>query len=124
MFELFGSLIAAVAFVAFILWDILRTQKPIDRKTLEAGFDPGLASKVTALFVLGAVGIFFGLYLIAHPEHPPFSGRGALISSILYALFGLYGQPLVCFGLSITAIAGAFAVKKRKSLQKETPYAG
>ena len=118
MFETFGPLIAGVAFLVFILWDMLRPQKPISRKTVEAGYEPGLASKVTALFVLGAVGVFLGFYLIANPEHPPFTGRGALISSTLYVIFGPYGQPLVCFGLSIAAIVGAFVTKKGYSRQR------
>ncbi len=121
MFEPYGPLIVGVAFLGFILWDMLRPQKPVSRKTLEAGYEPGLASKATALFVLSAVGIFFGFYLIAHPEQPPFSGRGALISSTLYAAFGPYGQPLACFGLSIAAIVGAFVTKKGYSRRGNAP---
>lgn len=115
MFEILVQLIAGVALLVFILWEIFGPQKPISRETLEAGFEPGEASRASTFFVLGIAGICFGLYLIANPDHPPFTGAGALLSSILYALFGIYGRPLFLFGLSVLGIAAAFRLRKKRS---------
>lgn len=112
MLEVLIPLCAGIALVVFILWEEFCPERAISRKTLESGFEPELASKTTALFVLGATGVCFCLYLIANPQHPPFTGRGVLISNVLYAIFGPYGHPLLCFVLSAAAIAGGFAIKK------------
>lgn len=123
MFEILVPLIAGVVLVIFIFWEEFRPQNRISRKTLESGFEPGLSSKVTALFALGATGICFGLYLIANPQHPPFVGSGSSISNVLYAAFGPYGKPLLCFGLSGVAIAAGFVIKAARSHQGKTSSA-
>jgi hypothetical protein len=124
MFELLIPLIGGVALVLFILWEEFRPEKPLSRKTMEAGFEPGHAGKVTALFMLGATGICFGLFLIANPVHPPFTGYGAFISSVLYAMFGPYGEPALFIAFSVVAIVGGFVVKNSRSHQASKSSAG
>lgn len=119
MFEILVPLFAGVTLVIFIFWEEFRPQKRICRKTFESGFEPGLCSKVEALLVLGATGMCFGLYLIANPQHPPFTGSGALLSTVLYSIFGQYGQPLLSFGLSVAAISAGFVIKRSRSHQKK-----
>lgn len=124
MWALLISLIPGVALVLFILWEEFRPEKPLSRKTMEAGFEPGLAGKVTALFMLGASGVCFSLYLIANPVHPPFTGRGAFIFSILYAMFGPYGEPVLILVVSVVAIVGGFVVKNSSSRNGRGSSAG
>lgn len=124
MFELLIPLIGGVALVLFILWERFRPEKPISRKTMEAGFEPGLASKATALFVIGATGVYFSIFLFANPVHPPFTGRGATISSILYAMFGSYGVPAFIMVVSGVFIVFGFVVKNSHSHQDSKSGAG
>lgn len=91
---------------------------------MEAGFEPGASSKVTALFVLGAAGICLGLKLFANPEHPPFTGSRAFTSNVLYALFGPYGIPAFIMAFSLAAIVGGFVVKRSRSRQRKKSDAG
>lgn len=124
MVEVLIPLIGGVALVLFILWEEFRPEKPLNRKTIEAGFEPGLASKASALFMLGATGICFGLYLIANPKHPPFTGAGAFLSNLLYAMFGPYGLPALTMSFAVAAIVGGFVVKNSHSRQGSKSSAG
>lgn len=114
-FELLVPLIAGLTLLAFILWEKFRPEKPLSRQSMESGFEPGAASNVTALFVLGATGICFGLFLIANPVHPPFTGRGSVISSVLYVMLGPYGEPALCMVFSVLVIVRGFVVKSSHS---------
>lgn len=124
MFVFLIALIAGAALVLFIIWEDIRPERPLSRKAMEAGFEPGASSKVTALFVLGAAGIYLGLYLFANPEHPPFTGSRVFTSSVLYALFGPYGIPAFIMAFSVAAIVGGFVVKRSRSRQRRKSNVG
>ena len=124
MFEFLIPLIGGIALVLFILWEVFRPEKPVNRQTMEAGFEPGLTGKVTALFMLGATGVCFSFFLIANPVHPPFTGYGAFISSVLYAMFGPYGEPVLFMVFSVVAIVGGFVVKNSRFHQASKSSAG
>lgn len=114
-------IIFGISLVAFIILERFRTEKPINR---ENGFEPGASGKETTLYILGAVGIVFGLYLFANPPHPPFTGHGSLISSILYAVFGPLGIPSFTMTFSIGVVVIYFVSKRRQLRQEREPNAG
>lgn len=124
MFEILIPIIGGLALVFFILWENFKPEKPVDRALMERGFEPGASSKENILLVLGAVGICFGLYQFENPPHPPFTGHGSVISSILYAILGPLGEPGFIVALSIAAVIGAFVVRKRRLGQERKSDAG
>lgn len=81
---------------------------------MERGFVPGAKNAERACFVFACAIAIFGIVLIVQPEHPPFSGRGALFSSLLYAWFGVWGQPVFCWLFACVLVAVSVAARRRR----------
>lgn len=103
---------------AFIIWEGFRHRrtsvKPLSRASMERGFVPGAKNAERVCSILAAVTAIFGVFLIVHPQHPPFAGRGAHFSSLLYSWFGVWGQPLFCWLLAGVLITAAVVARSKR----------
>ena len=122
MIEILFPVVTLGGLTLFILWESWQrresTSKPLSRALMERGFEPGASNKVDVLLTLGIVGISFALFLFNNPPHPPFTGRGSTISSVLFSTFGPLGIPILVLALSVAAFVGYYVVR-RKRLVKE-----
>lgn len=102
----------------FILWEGWQRRRPspaqLPRKKMEQGFVPGAASRELAVFVMAAAVLFFGVTRIMNPQLPPFSGRGALIDSVLFHLFGIWGAPAACWVSAIICCVMALKLRRER----------
>lgn len=120
--ELISVLLLALL-AAFILWESWQsrrsTQKPIPRVNLERGFVPGATSGETALFVFAGAVLFVAISLFINPRHPPFSGRGAVLDTAIYAVAGPLGIPVAAFILAVVLFfLGISRRRSRKAGQR------
>ena len=105
---------------AFIIWESFRNRrnstsvKPLSRTSMERGFVPGARNAEFVCSILAVAIAIFGVVLVVQPQHPPFAGKGALISSLLYSWFGVWGQPLFCWWFACVLIAAAFAARRKR----------
>ncbi len=103
---------------AFIVWEGFRhrraSQKPLSRASMERGFLPGAKNAERVGFILAAISSTFGAFLVVQPQHPPFTGRGAHFSSLLYSWFGVWGQPLFCGVLAGVLITAAVVARSKR----------
>lgn len=81
---------------------------------MERGFIPGAIGHETAIFVAAGVSGAFGLVLITEPPHPPFTGRYALVSSLLYDVLGPWGMPMVCWVLAVIGFIAALSMRRER----------
>jgi len=102
-----SGLLAALAI--YIFWDAALARDTSQQEGV--GFVPGQSAAQLGIFAL--VCAIFGTYLFFHPHHPPFTGRSAIVSSGLYAVFGVLGEPLGCWILALGF--GAIWMAQRKS---------
>jgi hypothetical protein len=102
----------------FILWEGWQGRRaaktPLPRSEMEQGINPGASSQELALFVSAVAGFVFGFTLIVEPSHPPFSGRGAVVDSVLFQVFGIWGKPLVCWVLALIACMAAVKLRRKR----------
>lgn len=111
----FLSLGALAIFILWEGWQRRRTSnEPLRRSVMEQGFVPGASSREVAIFVGAGVSAVFGFVLMAVPPHPPFFGRHAFISSLLFEWFGVWGMPMVCWLLAFVAFFGALAMRRKR----------
>ena len=96
--ELALGMLALAGLATFIVWECFSSRK-LSRQELGKGFRPGWAAKQTALLILAAFFVYFGIEEWIQPSHPPFEGRGAMFVSLLYAALGPRGLPLLCWAL-------------------------
>jgi hypothetical protein len=118
MLEAYFLFLTLGPLAAFIIWEGIRNRrtsvKPLSRTSMESGFVPGAknAERVCAIFAVTTA--ILGVLLIAQPQHPPFSGRGALLSSLLYSWFGVWGQSLFCWLLACVLVAVAVGARNKR----------
>jgi hypothetical protein len=118
MLEALFLVLTLGSLAAFILWESFRNRrtsmKPLSRTSMERGFVPGAKNAEHVCSILAVVMVVFGLVLIFQPQHPPFVGRGALLSSLLYSWFGVWGQPLFCWFFACACVAAAFSARSKR----------
>ena len=102
----------------YIVWEGWQRSRapvnPLERSHMERGFTPGATQREHIAFVAAAVAAIFGFVLLAEPVHPPFTGRGTVIDSFLYTLFGSWGAPALCWLLALVAFVAALAMRRRR----------
>ena len=105
---------------AFIIWESFRNRrnstsvKPLSRTSMERGFVPGAKTAERVCFIFAVAMAVFVVFLIIQPQHPPFAGRGAFFSSLLYSWFGVWGMPLFCWLLACVLVAAAVAARSKR----------
>lgn len=118
MLEAYFLLLTLGTLAAFIVWEGIRNRrtsvKPLSGASLKGGFVPGAKSAERVCAIFAATTAMLGALLIAQPQHPPFAGRGALLSSLLYSWFGVWGQPLFCWLLACVLVAGAVGARNKR----------
>ena len=127
MIEILFPVVTLGGLALFILWESWQrresTSKPLSRALMERGFEPGASNKVNVLLTLGIVGISFSLFLFNSPPHPPFTGRGSIISSVLFATFGPLGIPVLILALSVAAFIGCYVVRRKRLVKEQRWHA-
>ena len=122
MIEVLFPILTLGGLALFILWESWQRRasstKPLNRKLMERGFEPGASNKENVLLTLGIAGICFGFYLFDNPPRPPFTGRGSSLDGFLYASFGPLGIPSLASVFSIAAFIGGISVRRQR-LSKE-----
>lgn len=107
-----------VALAAFILWESWQRRKsahkPISRAMLERGFVPGATAGETALFVFAGAVLFIAISRLLDPRHPPFSGRGAVLDTAMYAVAGPLGMPVAAFIVATVLFFLGFSRRHRR----------
>lgn len=115
-------LVALGGLAGFIVWGGWQRRrasaKPLERRSMERGFVPGASQRESVLFTAGLVAAAFGFVLLAEPRHPPFTGRGAAVDTLLYAWFGPWGASALCWLLAFAALAVARS-QRRKRLESQ-----
>lgn len=100
MGELVGMLLL-LGLAIFIVWESRRFHSkkpdPLPRERMAKGFSPGRDAADLGILALVAMCVFFGIKLWNSPEHPPFQGRWALFETMVYALFGPRGVPVIAW---------------------------
>ena len=103
---------------AFIIWESYRHRrtsvKPLSRTSMERGFVPGAKTAERVCFIFAVAMAVFGVFLIIQPQHPPFAGRGAFFSSLLYSWFGVWGQPLFAWLVSCLSVFAAVSARSKR----------
>jgi hypothetical protein len=86
----------------------------MDRPSMKQGFKPGDTNRENILFTLAAVGGVVVLMLLETPIHPPFTGRGAVFQSLLYAWTGPLGMPVLTGSGSFFALIAALFTRRKR----------
>jgi hypothetical protein len=104
------------ALALFILWEGWQrcNPKPLQRATMAQGFLPGARNNETILFAFGAVGGLFGLVLLDEPPAPPFTGRGAYLSALLYDWLGPVGFAFLTWAGAVVAFVAALSARRKR----------
>jgi hypothetical protein len=97
----------------FIVWESLNSPK-VSRAEIEKGFRPGWRAQQVGLLAIAAVVVFFGVHQWIQPSHPPFSGYSAIFFSIVYAVLGPRGAPLIAWLLAGVLIITVAAQWRKK----------
>jgi hypothetical protein len=112
------AVLSLVALAAFILWEGWQRRKgnamPLDRAAMERGFVPGATAAEHMAFVGAVILAVFAGVLFASPPQPPFAGRGAVFSSLLYGALGPLGIPSATAGTAVACIALALSLRRRR----------
>jgi hypothetical protein len=113
------SLVAIAAFIVWEGWQRRRgTSKPLARAAMARGFVPGAVAAEQALFVGAAVLAVFSLMHFVSPPHPPFTGRGAVFSSLVYGVLGPLAIPVAAAGASVACFALGLSMHRRRLVAK------
>jgi len=128
MIEVLFPILTLGGLALFILWESWQSRasatRPLDRRLMERGFEPGASNKESVLLMFGGVGICFGFYLFCNPPHPPFTGRWSSFAGFLYTSFGPSAIPSLISVFSIAAFIGSFSVKKQRLAKERKQRAG
>jgi hypothetical protein len=113
--ELFISL-SLGGLALFIIWEGWQRHKlkPLQRVTMAQGFFPGQSNYETVLFAFAGVGALFGFVLLEEPPVPPFTGRGAFLSALLYDWLGSLGFAFLTWAGSVIALVEALSVRRKR----------
>ena len=119
------AVMSLVALAAFILWEGWQRRrgisKPLGRAAMERGFVPGATAAEQMFFVGAAVLGVFSAMLFVSPPHPPFTGRGAVFSSLVYSMLGPLGIPGATAGAAVACFSlGLSMRRKRLGVQRES----
>jgi hypothetical protein len=100
----------------FILWEGWQRHKPkpLQRATMAQGFLPGASNNETVLFAFAVVGALFGFVLLDKPPVPPFTGRGAFLSALLYDWLGPLGFAFLTWAGAVIAFLAALSVRRKR----------
>ena len=107
-----------VALAAFILWEGWRRRrgapKQLSRAALERGFVPGATATEQMFFVGAAVLLVFSAVLFVSPSHPPFTGRGAVFSSLVYGVLSPIGASVAVAAIGVACFALSLSARRRR----------
>ncbi len=78
------------------------------------GFLPGARNHETVLFTCAVVGALFGLVLLDKPPVPPFTGRGAYLSALLYDWLGPLGFAFLTWAGAAIAFFAALSARRER----------
>ncbi len=84
-----------LVFVLFVIWDRRRPAKVVSREQMRRGFIPGFGTTWEVKLVLGLVALLMAYQEVVSPSAPPFTGRGSVVQSLAYSVFGSNGMAYI-----------------------------
>jgi hypothetical protein len=100
----------------FILWEWWQRQKPkpLQRATMAQGFLPGASNNETVLFTCAVIGALFGFVLLEKLPAPPFTGRGAFLSALLYDWLGPLSFAFLTWAGAVIFLLAALSLRRKR----------
>lgn len=112
------AVLTLVALAAFIVWEgwqrMRRASHPLGRATMVRGYVPGAAAAEQMFFIGAAVLAVFSLGLFVSPPHPPFTGRGAAFSYLVYGALGPLAIPVAAAAAAVACFAFGLSMRRRR----------